>query len=271
MKNNISILTVSICMLLISCTSPAPRSVQETAPVPSPAPAPQVKPAEKDGILVSKGVIKSDNEIPVFSRITGQLNEVRLINGRKVRKGEVLFSLDDRELVAKVNLCRAELEQAKLMMEDILIGQGYKRAEFDGVPSGILEIARIKSGCNVKELELEIAQDRLDNAKIKSPVSGVIANVAPMSYSYVNPGETLCRVVDPDHLIVVFSVLETELRRFKVGSEVQVSSMAYSEERHTAVVRSIGSIVDESGMIAIEATLDDNKNLIPGMTAIVRL
>lgn len=222
-------------------------------------------------VLVSKGVIKSDNEVKVYSRITGQLNEVRLIDGQHVRKGELLFSLEDEELKAKVDLCSAELAQAKLLMEDILIGQGYRKAHFDEVPANVMEIARIKSGSNVKEKELEIAVTRLDRAKIKSPLSGVVANVAPTSYAYVNPGETLCTIVDTRNLIVDFSVLETELRRFSIGTVVNVTSVAYSEQEHQARVRSIGSVVDNAGMVKVEAVLLDIENLLPGMTAIVRL
>lgn len=222
-------------------------------------------------VLVSKGVIKSDNEVPVYSRITGQLNEVRLIDGTRVFKGQVLFSLDDQEHRADVELCEAELEQARMRMEDIFLGQGYKRAEFDNIPESVLSLARIKSGCNVKEKELSIARERLNRCLIKAPISGVVANVTPTSYAYVNPGETLCKIVDTKHLIVEFSVLETELRRFEMGTVVEVSTIAYSESSYQARVRSIGSIVDQAGMIKVEAVLLENGNLVPGMTAIVKL
>ena len=229
------------------------------------------KATEGDRILVSKGVIRSDNEVSVFSRITGQLNEVRLIDGQKVRKGEVLFTLDDSELKAKVELCEAELEQAELMLEDILIGQGYKKGNMENVPENVYKLAWVKSGCNVKEKELEIAEYKLESANIKAPLSGVIANMSPTSYAYVNPGETLCKIIDTQSLIVEFSILETELRRFEIGSEVQVSSISYSEKIHKAVVRSIGSLVDETGMVKVEAVLKDTDRLLPGMTAIIKL
>lgn len=267
-------IAMTACLVAVSCAS-EPES-RDNIPVAEPTVVqPQVAKSDEqkaaDRILVSKGVIKSDNEIPVYSRITGQLNAVRLIDGQTVRKGDVLFTLDDEELKAKVELCEAELEQAKLLMEEILVGQGYKKAELDKVPSNIASLARIKSGCNVKEKELEIARKRLSNAVIKAPLSGVLSNLAPTSFAYVNPGETLCKIVDTKSLIVEFSILETELRRFQLGSVIHISSIAYSEVQHSAVVRSIGSVVDEAGMIKVEAELQDTENLMPGMTAIVRL
>lgn len=260
-----------MALCLTACGNNVPESVQTKEVAPAAEPAVTEVKAETGKILVSKGVIRSDNEISVFSRITGQLNEVRLMDGQKVVEGETLFTLDDQELRAKVELCEAELEQAKVMMEEILIGQGYRKDELDKVPAETASLAKIRSGCNVKEKELEIASKNLENARIKSPLSGVVANVQPTSYAFVSPGETLCKVVDTHKLVVEFSILETELRRFSIGSSVQISSVAYSEEVHEAVVRSIGSIVDEAGMIKVVAQLKDSGKLMPGMTAIVRL
>lgn len=267
-------IAMTACLVAASCAS-APESPDNATVAESAGIQTQMAQAGEsqvaDRLLVSKGIIKSDNEIPVYSRITGQLNAVRLIDGQTVRKGDVLFTLDDEELKAKVELCEAELEQAKLMMEEILVGQGYKKAELDKVPSNIISLARIKSGCNVREKELEIARKRLSNAVIKAPLSGVLSNLAPTSFAYVNPGETLCKIVDTKSLIVEFSILETELRRFRLGGVINISSIAYSEVLHKAVVRSIGSVVDEAGMIKVEAEIQDTENLMPGMTAIVKL
>lgn len=265
---------MTVCLVAVSCASEAES--RDIVPIAEPT-AFQVQsietdePQTPDRILVSKGIIKSDNEIPVYSRITGQLNAISLIDGQTVRKGDVLFTLDDEELKAKVELCEAELEQAKLLMEEILVGQGYKETELDKAPANIASLARIKSGCNVKEKELEIARKRLSNAVIKAPLSGVLSNLVPTSFAYVSPGETLCKIVDTKSLIVEFSILETELRRFRLGGAIKVSSIAYNDVQHKAIVRSIGSVVDEAGMIKVEAELQDTENLMPGMTAIVKL
>lgn len=227
--------------------------------------------AQQEKMLVSKGVIRSENEIKIYSRIEGQLNEVNLLEGSKIRKGETLFTLDQWDLQNKVLLNESSLEQATFRMEEILVSQGYKREQFGAVPERIAANARIKSGLNVCERELEISKERLSRTTIKAPVSGVVTGLTAVSYAFVKPGETLCTIVDPDHLIVEFSILETELRHFKVGSKVNVIAIAYKESEHTATVRTVGSVVGEDGMIKVEAVLQDSKDLIPGMTAIVNL
>jgi len=259
-------------MLAASCTEKSAQSAvtYETQSTEQSQTATMMQKA-KQSMLVSKGVIRSENEIKVYSRLVGQLNEVKILEGRKVRKGEEIFSLDDWELKSKVLLSESELERAKLRMEEILVSQGYKRDQFSSVPAKIVEYARIKSGMNVCERELEISRAKLSMASIKASVSGVVTGVNAISYAFVEPGETLCTIVDPAHLIVEFSILESELKKFVVGTKVEVRSIAYNEEVHKAVVRSIGSVVGEDGMIKVIAVMQDCNNLLPGMTAIVNL
>lgn len=239
----------------------------------------QVQPVDTAGaarpqarkVLVSTGVIRSDREVSVFSRIEGQLLEVNLIEGASVRAGQPLFRLDDWELKGKYEISRTAYEQAQFRMTEILVGQGYKRDRLDEVPDNIKEYAKVKSGVNVCASDLEFNRSRLEKAVIKAPVSGLVTGIKSLSYSFVEPGQTLCTIVDPKHLIVEFSILETELRKFEVGTVVEVRAIAYNEIVHTATVRSIGTVVDESGMVKIDAVLSDSDHLLPGMTAIVNL
>lgn len=261
------LLTPFYMLLLFSCAG-SPEPAQEEHKI-VPDQENVIQPSQS--VLVSKGVIRSANEVKVFSRIEGQLKDVKLLEGRVVRKGEVLFNLDDWELAAKVQISQTAYDQANFRMTEILLGQGYKREKLDEVPENIKEYARIKSGLNSCASELEYSRERLKRAVITAPVSGVVTLIKALPYSFVKPGETLCTIVDPSDLIVRFSILETELRKFSVGTTVEVRSIAYSEMLHLATVRSIGTVVDESGMVEIEAVLSDSENLLPGMTAMVNL
>lgn len=261
-------------VFLVSCGGSGSATGNTSAVIPGPEQALRPQPEEQapsSRMLVSKGIIRSENEIKVYSRIEGQLTEVKLLEGAKVRKGDVIFNLDDWDLKSKVLLNESALEQASFRMEEILVSQGFKRDQFSAVPERIGANARIKSGMNVCERELEISREKLGMANIKAPVSGVVTGLSAVSYAFVKPGETLCTIVDPDNLIVEFSILETELRNFHIGTEIDVRAIAYKETGHKAIVRSVGSVVGEDGMIKVEAVLQDSKDLLPGMTAIVNL
>lgn len=244
---------------------------QETLPASSRETADGNTIAGQSKILVSKGIIRSASEVRIFSRIEGQLMDINLKEGQFVKKGAVLFQLDDWDLKSKYQMSESEYEQARLRMEEILIGQGFKRNEFDKVPENVRKYARIKSGLNLCEERLSYHKSRLEQAKIASPISGIVTGIKPLPYSFVEAGETLCTIVDPNHLVVTFSVLETELGKFSKGSKIEVVSLAYPDINYVATVSSIQSVVDENGMIEIEAEIKAPYNLLPGMTAIVNL
>jgi len=274
MKTKLVLLTSMTSVILVSCGGSGSTAGNTPAVVPAPEQALRPQPEEEapsNRMLVSKGIIRSENEIKVYSRIEGQLTEVRLLEGAKVSKGQTIFNLDDWDLKSKVLLNESALEQASFRMEEILVSQGFKRDQFSAVPERIGTNARIKSGMNVCERELGISREKLGMANIKAPISGVVTGLNAVSYAFVTPGETLCTIVDPNKLIVEFSILETELRNFHIGTKVDVRAIAYKETEHTATVRSVGSVVGEDGMIKVEAVLQDSENLLPGMTAIVNL
>jgi len=222
-------------------------------------------------VLVSKGVIRSVNEVNVYSRIEGQLLDVKWLEGQKVSKGQVLFNLDDSEYMAKVLLSEGKMKEATVRMDEILIGQGYKRGEFKDVPQDVFQYVRVKSGLNVAEIEYEINKQKLSRTIVTAPQSGLLTGIVPLPYSFVKPGETLCKIVDPSHLKVEFSILETELKRFELGKSVEVKAIAYNDQPYQAKVVSISTVVDESGMVKVEAALENPGKLLPGMTAIVSL
>lgn len=259
--------------ILFSCTCGHSGSGSETA-----EPLPKQEPAEVASshsvtakLPVSKGIIRSNHEVKVFSTIEGQLLEVNLLEGRRVRKGDVLFKLDDSEILDRIALCESEYDQAKLKMQEILIGQGYKRDSLDAVPDRYKEYARIKSGVNVKQRELELNRALLKRTEICASQSGLLTLINANSYDFVKPGNTLCTIIDPKDLIVEFSILETEIRRFKVGTVIEVRAIAYPDAASQATVRSIGTVVDAGGLIKVEATIAKPGQLVPGMTAIINL
>lgn len=266
MKLNIWAFIALTMIISVSCHQ---SGTAGTAAVPAPAPESAGQPAETRTFPISRGIIRSDNEIPVYSRIQGQLLDVSLLEGQKVSKGQVLFRLDDMELRADVELCEAELEQSRLRMDEILIEQGYKHKDFSQVPAQVIEYAKIKSGYTRNEKELEIVKVKLQRSVITAPISGVLTSLKVGPYYFVEPGMTLCTVVDTKKLKVDFSVLETELRRYQAGDVITVCPISFPEETYDAVISTTGSIVNGDGMVEIEAELKENGKLMPGMTALI--
>lgn len=219
-----------------------------------------------------KGKIETVREIPVYSRIAEQIVMFGIEKtGQHVKKGQVVARLSDAALREKILHCRAKLEKADFQYQTILIGQGYKRNRLDAVPDDIKQLARINSGYNEAKAELHALELQLTYCTITAPVSGAVSQIRNTLYGAARPGEALFYIVDTEHLKMSFDVLENELSKYQMGTSVTVSTVAYPTEQHTATISAISPVIDNNGMVHIEATLTPHPHLKPGMTAFVTL
>ena len=219
-----------------------------------------------------KGKIETVREIPVFSRIAEQIVMFGIEKtGQHVKKGQVVARLSDAVLREKILHCRAKLEKAEFQYQAILMGQGYKHDHLDAAPEKIKQLARINSGYNEAKAELHALELQLSYCTITAPVSGAVSQICNTLYGAAKPGEALFYIVDTEHLKMSFDVLENELAKYQMGASIIVSTVAYPSEQHTATISAISPVIDDNGMVHIEATLVPHPHLIPGMTAFITL
>lgn len=243
----------------------APQPALALAPVAEPK---QVAPVQQ-GVLASKGIIQSLTDVPVYTLLTSIVTDLHVREGQTVREGQLLATLHQYEIQTQIQRMQSEIAAARFQYESILVGQGYDPNQPDKIPAKIVDAARIRSSLSMYEKELDLLNQQLQFTYIKAPVSGVLTDVNLHKHDLAQQGMPLCRIIDPEHLRVQFTILESEISHFAVGTQVKVSTMAYPNEYHDATVTEISPKVEANGMINLKATLADHNHLMTGMTAIV--
>ena len=273
MNKYISFLFFSMIFpLLTACQSKSdvksiPQQSDTTAVQSAKAPSRQEAPNYSTAI---KGKIESVRLIPVYSRMAEQIVMFAIENtGQYVKKGQVVARLSDVALREKIAHARAKLEKADFQYQAILMGQGYKHDNLDAAPEKIKHMARISSGYNEAKAELHALESELSYCTITAPVSGAVMKIQNTLYGAAQPGEPLFYIVDTDHLKVSFEVLENEVPRYENGAILSVSTVAFPSEHHPATISGITPVVDDNGMVHIEAMLNPHPHLAPGMTAFI--
>ncbi|SHK78931.1 efflux RND transporter periplasmic adaptor subunit [Xylanibacter ruminicola] len=224
----------------------------------------------RDGFS-SKGTIQAVTEVPVYSRINEQIVAFNVEMGQRIKKGQVVVRLSQAALHDQIVRCKAELEHAEYQYQAILMGQGYKRHELEQASDDIKRQARINSGYNTAKASLQQLEHQLSYCTIAAPISGAVSRIEAALYGAATPGTPLFYMVDTEHLKVCFDVLESEFQNFQIGTKIQVVSIAYPSESHSAVVTAISPVIEKNGMVHLEAQLSPHPHLMPGMTAIVTL
>src|ERR1051325_8445657 len=103
---------------LVALPTGCSRGVAQQRP---PVPAVTVAPVEQQEIVEwneFSGRTEAVESVEVRPRVSGYIQEVRFQSGQLVKKGDVLFLIDPRWHQAEFDRRRAELEQAKVRLDN---------------------------------------------------------------------------------------------------------------------------------------------------------
>ena len=211
------------------------------------------------------GRIVSKRNIEVSARAAGQIVEVKVKEGDRVKKGQTMARMDDKE--AKSNVKRA---QARLMssQEDVAATaktqERLQRAlDLGAVARQIVEDAEAawkSASARQSEIEEELisAELKLDRLQIKAPFSGLITSVSVQEGQWLSVAEEILTLVDMDQRVVEIRVDVSDSARLNIGQEVVLSSEAFSGQSWKEKIIKIGE----------EAKTEDSVNVIKVQTSL---
>lgn len=220
--------------------------------------------------IVSNGKIKAGEFADLTFRSPEPVEEVFVHNGQHVQKGQSLAKLDTYKLNKTLQQLETDIEQAKLELQDVLIGQGYDPEKPEAVPQDIMKLARIRSGLDKAELSYQSTLRELEESTLLAPFGGVVANVKVQKHSLATTSEPAMRIINDGSMTVEFPVLDSEIGLIRLGDEVDVTPFAGTESYRGRIIE-INPLIEENGQIAIKASLYNNNGLIDGMNARVKI
>ncbi|MEZ4960270.1 MAG: HlyD family secretion protein [Saprospiraceae bacterium] len=98
---------------------------------------------------------------------------------------------------------------------------------------------RAEASISVRKSQLDQAKLRLSYTRIVAPIEGKIGRKNIEPGQYVQPGQTLCTIVNDKNYWVVANFKETQLDRLQEGQPVDIHLDAYSKMKITGKVASL--------------------------------
>ena len=243
------------------------------------------------------GRLEAVESVEVRPRVTGYIDSVNFTEGSVVKKGDLLFVIDQRPYRAEVDKAQAELARAvaraELSRTDVersekLLGvKAVSREEYDQRLN-----AQRESQANVEAARAAVttAKLNLEFTRITAPISGRVSRAAVTAGNLVTGGSTqaalLTTVVSIDPIYVTFEGDEqvylkyTEMaRRGDRPSSRDAANpvlMALANEEgfpHKGAMTFVDNQVDpRTGTIRARASFDNKDGyLTPGLFARVKL
>jgi len=219
--------------------------------------------------VVSNGRVKASESADMFFRSSELIDQVLVHNGQRVKKGQPLARLNMFKLNTEKTRQEASLAQARLELQDVLIGQGYNPDNESSIPGDVMRLARVRSGLEQAEASYKSIIKDIENATLVAPFDGVVANVKGARHTMASTGEPFCRIINDREMGIEFPILESELTLMHPGESVVITPYN-SSEKYNGRVTEINPMIDDNGHVTVKATLSGSHGLIDGMNVRIR-
>src|SRR5437879_6905049 len=207
-------------------------------------PATMVSPMRSGAVLVASGYVVAQRKAAVASKGTGRLVYLGVVEGDRVRAGQVIARIEDGDVRAQVAqaqanlaLSRAELRDAErsLEREKTLRDSNFtSQAMYDAAEA---RLDRVKAGIAVAQAALQSAEVAQENTVIRAPFDGTVLTknadvgevVAPLAGSAFSKSAVVT-IADLRSLQVEADVAEANLETISADQPWEVVLESYPDE-----------------------------------------
>lgn len=216
--------------------------------------------------VTAVGTLQARDAVQLTAEVSGRVVEMNFREGDRVRSGQLLIRLDDRQARADLQVAEARLADAR---------RQYERAQRLRTNNSISQsqVDELRTGLDVAEAERQSARTRLDNHRIEAPFEGVIGLTDTRVGSYLSSGTAITSLDATEKMELSFTVPERFLGQIRVGQQVEGTSAAFAGEVFAGELSHLGTRVSElSRTLPVRALIDNPEGrLRPGQFVSVRL
>jgi RND family efflux transporter MFP subunit len=195
----------------------------------------------------------------------GYIDQANVRAGDMVKKGDLLATLDDKELI---------LEQRKWQSQHAQFLKEYRKALSGSVRS---EVAIFNAKRAQAEAQLELVEQQLARTRLIAPFSGMIVK-GDLSQDLGSPvarGDELFEVAPTDEYRVVLKVDDKDIGMVSLGQQGQLKLSGIPDKSiHITIDRMTPVSSNEGGgnHFRVEAAMDSHSDLMrPGMEGISKI
>lgn len=222
--------------------------------------------SDADFYINLPGEVQATQRSQLAFQVAGQIIELPIIIGEKVKKGQLLARLDDKKYRSEYNKALAFERKAKVDYER------YRKLNEDQVVSD-KEYEQKRRNYAVAISSRKIDEKNLNDTKLKAPFAGIIANKNVKNFQNVKAEEKIIVLQDLDHLEIVVHVPVRQIRpENKDNLKMYAVVNNFPKLKFDLKIREFSTEIDQDTM-TYEVTLEmiipeEHKNkIIPGMLA----
>jgi membrane fusion protein (multidrug efflux system) len=213
-----------------------------------------------------QGSVKTDQNILITPEIGGVLDQVYVVKGQQVNKGELLATIDDGGMSKTL---------AQIQVQTALTKTTFERQErlwSQNIGSEI-QFLHAKTAYEGQLKAVDAMKQQVAKALISAPFSGTIDDIITEQGTVVAPGQTpIMRIVNLNNMYIRADVPETYIRNVIIGKEVAVFIPVLGETI-AAKISQTGSFINPNNR-TFKAEINvpnKEKSIKPNLTARLKI
>jgi HlyD family secretion protein len=251
------------------------------------------------------GTVKACRRAKLSPSIGGQIAQLPIREGDRVKTGQLLLELWNKDLAAQVKLAEQEVAATQAQVRSVCAKSEVARRNADRLvrlrlsdaataeraDNAMAEAAALQAECEaadiqvaVRRAQLATAKANLERTRLLAPFDGIIGEINGELFEYVTPSPLgvptppVVDIIGSNCFYVIAPIDEVDVAGVKLNMPVRITLDAFADRRFAGRVRRIADYVLEvekqARTVDVEVafdTPDDNKELLAGYSADIEI
>ena len=210
------------------------------------------------------GAVLSKKNVNISAEVSGRVQELKAMEGMRVRKGEVLAQVDTETIDRNIEEVETQLELANIIYEK-------QKRLWDQQIGTEVQFLEAKNRKEILEKNLASVSTQRDRATIRAPFDGTVEEVVIRLGEMVQPGSPIVNFVGESDLYIEGDVSERYVGILERGDSVEVRFPSINKELMTRIT-AVGGVIDPNNRtFKIEAFLPQAERVKPNMISVIRI
>lgn len=212
--------------------------------------------------LTVTATLEAGETATIRPEVTGRVISIPFIEGKTVKKGDILFKLDDSVQRAVLAQAQANMSFARnnaRRYDNLLDSRAISRTEAE------------QAGADLKSslANVALAQANLSKMTIRAPFDGTVGIRNVSVGTVVDPGVELVTITQTKPLRILFELPEKYLPNIAINQPVRFTVSSHPDKVFTGIIAAIDSQIDPvSRSVKVKATIpNEDGALLSGQFA----
>ena len=238
-------------------SGPAISSINSALPVN----ALVLKPQQMENKIRVTGSIQANESVDLKSELNGIVEKIYFKEGQRVKKGDLLISLNDEESSAqleKLTFSKKLYEDNEYRQKILLEREAISREEYE------IALTELRTS----EADIKLLEVQINKAQIRAPFDGIVGLRNISEGSYITPAVSIVNIYNIDPAKIEFSIPAKYAGLLGVGDKIYFD-LDGTIDQYEGIIYALEPLIDPATRtLRLRATApNSNSKIMPGQFA----